>query len=164
MRPAHDPVQQGLCGRHAACEAHTHNCVASLRSALSTTEAALQAQTQALADTRVVAHEQLAAKEAEVQELKKGLREQGDKLEALVALLQRAVGDHHGLQRALLETGAVLADSRRRGGRPGPPAEPEQATATCSHLGCEHVYAVGKNHGLACRFHPGQLRMRVSGY
>lgn len=150
---------KGCAAAMRACEAHAHNCVATLRSVLATAEASLQAQALALKETQEAAHTQLAAKDAEVAELKQGLRDQGEKLEALVVLLARAVGEHHGLQRALLETGAVLADARRRG-RPAPPAEPQPLLVPCGRLGCEQSFVAAKNHALACRYHPGQLRMR----
>ena len=151
---------KGCAASMRACEAHTHNCVASLRSALSSTGAALEAQSKLLHETREVAHEQLAIKDEEITSLKKGLREQNEKLEALVVLLQRAVGEHHGLSRALNDTASVLNDAKRRG-KSFPAPEPESQLAMCARLGCEKQFIVGTNHALACRYHPGQLRMRA---
>lgn len=106
---------QGCGAPMKACEARSHNCVASLRTALTASEAALASSQQQLQLTREAAQAQFQAVDDDVATLQARLAEQSDRLEALVCLLGRAVGDHHNLGRALNEPASILADARRKG-------------------------------------------------
>jgi hypothetical protein len=148
----------GCSATMKACESRTHNCVAALRVAMTGLEGSLAASNRLLKETREAAHAELLARDEAIARLETQAREQGDKLEALVVLLNRALGEHHSLGKALNDPAGVLLAGRRV--KAGPSAA--AALGACANLGCEKLFALAGNHALSCRFHPVRACLELS--